>query len=39
VRFGAHEIPRREFLERLAKALEEPMLRGRWEYAPPPLLP
>jgi leucyl/phenylalanyl-tRNA---protein transferase len=35
-RFGAHEIPRREFLERLAKALEEPTRRGRWEYDAPP---
>ena len=36
VRFGAHEIPRREFLDRLAKALEEPTRRGRWELVTPP---
>lgn len=31
VRFGAREIPRRAFLERLARALEAPTRRGRWE--------
>jgi leucyl/phenylalanyl-tRNA--protein transferase len=30
-RFGARQIPRREFLARLARALERPTLRGRWE--------
>ena len=30
-RLGAREIPRREFLERLGRALERPTLRGRWE--------
>ncbi|HSN89661.1 MAG TPA: leucyl/phenylalanyl-tRNA--protein transferase [Anaeromyxobacteraceae bacterium] len=30
VRFGAEEIPRREFLARLSRALEKPTLRGRW---------
>jgi leucyl/phenylalanyl-tRNA--protein transferase len=30
-RFGAKEIPRRDFLERLAVALERPTLRGTWE--------
>jgi leucyl/phenylalanyl-tRNA--protein transferase len=34
LRFGAHEIPRREFLRRLARALEKPTLRGRWEMSP-----
>ncbi len=29
-RFGAREIPRREFLERLGQALRRPTLRGRW---------
>ncbi len=31
VSLGAHEIPRAEFLARLAAALEAPTLRGRWE--------
>ncbi len=31
VRFGAREIPRREFLERLASALERPTMRGAWK--------
>ena len=35
LRFGAHEIPRREFLGRLACALEKPTLRGRWEMDAP----
>ena len=30
-RFGAREIPRREFLGRLRRALARPTLRGRWE--------
>ncbi|HET8540372.1 MAG TPA: leucyl/phenylalanyl-tRNA--protein transferase [Anaeromyxobacter sp.] len=30
VSLGAHEIPRREFLRRLAAALEAPTLRGPW---------
>ncbi|HEY6105697.1 MAG TPA: leucyl/phenylalanyl-tRNA--protein transferase [Anaeromyxobacteraceae bacterium] len=30
-RFGAREIPRRQFLARLARALERPAARGRWE--------
>ncbi len=30
VSLGAHEIPRSVFLERLAAALREPTLRGRW---------
>ena len=30
VSLGAHEIPRREFLARLARALEAPTLRGAW---------
>lgn len=30
LRLGAHEIPRREFLARLSRALEKPTLRGRW---------
>jgi leucyl/phenylalanyl-tRNA---protein transferase len=29
-RFGAREIPRDEFLERLALALEKPTVQGRW---------
>jgi leucyl/phenylalanyl-tRNA--protein transferase len=38
VSLGAHEIPRREFLHRLADALEAPTLRGAWslEAAPGP---
>ncbi len=30
VSLGAHEVPRAEFLARLAAALEEPTLRGTW---------
>ncbi len=30
IRFGAHEVPRDAFLSRLADALREPTLRGRW---------
>jgi leucyl/phenylalanyl-tRNA--protein transferase len=30
VSLGAHEIPRRAFLDRLADALEAPTLRGAW---------
>jgi leucyl/phenylalanyl-tRNA--protein transferase len=33
-RFGAREIPRREFLARLARSLRKPTLRGRWDLAP-----
>ncbi len=33
IRFGAREIPRREFLERLARALERPTLRGNWQVS------
>jgi leucyl/phenylalanyl-tRNA---protein transferase len=33
VRFGAREIPRAEFLARLADALDHPTMRGRWELA------
>jgi leucyl/phenylalanyl-tRNA--protein transferase len=33
VRLGAREIPRREFLAALARALEKPTLRGRWDMA------
>ncbi len=29
-RFGAVEIPRREFLERLSKSLKKPTIRGKW---------
>jgi leucyl/phenylalanyl-tRNA--protein transferase len=31
VRFGAREHPRVDFLARLARALERPSIRGRWE--------
>ena len=31
LRFGAREIPRKEFLARLRRALGAPTLRGRWE--------
>ena len=34
-RFGAREIPRREFLAWLERALERPTRRGRWELGPP----
>lgn len=30
-RFGAREIPRAEFLDRLDRALEKPTLRGKWD--------
>ena len=33
-RFGARQISRREFLERLARALERPAPPGRWEMGP-----
>jgi leucyl/phenylalanyl-tRNA--protein transferase len=38
VSLGAHEVPRREFLVRLADALEAPTLRGAWvlDEAPDP---
>jgi leucyl/phenylalanyl-tRNA--protein transferase len=32
-RFGAREVPRAEFLARLARALRKPTRRGRWELA------
>ncbi len=35
LRFGAREIPRREFLERLGRALERPTMSGRWELHAP----
>jgi leucyl/phenylalanyl-tRNA--protein transferase len=35
VRFGAVEVPRAEFLERLRAALLRPTLRGRWELDEP----
>jgi leucyl/phenylalanyl-tRNA--protein transferase len=35
LRLGAQEIPRREFLRRLVRALEKPTLRGRWEMDGP----
>ncbi len=33
VRFGARELPRADFLARLADALQHPTLRGPWELA------
>jgi leucyl/phenylalanyl-tRNA--protein transferase len=36
VRFGAREIPRTEFLDRLAGALDRPTLRGPWALDPAP---
>lgn len=33
VSLGAHEIPREEFLVRLAQALQAPTLRGRWDVS------
>jgi leucyl/phenylalanyl-tRNA---protein transferase len=39
VRFGAREVPRAEFLARLARALERPTLRGRWSLDAPPARP
>jgi leucyl/phenylalanyl-tRNA--protein transferase len=30
-RFGAREVPRAEFLARLARSLRRPTRRGRWE--------
>jgi leucyl/phenylalanyl-tRNA--protein transferase len=35
VRFGAREVPRKEFLAQLAAALERPTRRGKWELEPP----
>jgi leucyl/phenylalanyl-tRNA--protein transferase len=35
-RFGAREMPRDEFLDRLERALTKPTRRGRWELPPPP---
>jgi leucyl/phenylalanyl-tRNA--protein transferase len=34
VSLGAHEIPRAEFLARVAAALERPLRRGRWAIEP-----
>jgi leucyl/phenylalanyl-tRNA--protein transferase len=34
VSLGAREVPRRAFLARVAKAIEAPTLRGRWELVP-----
>lgn len=34
-RFGARQIPRAEFLERLRRALAKPMLRGKWDLSSP----
>ena len=31
-RFGAREVPRAEFMRRLAVALESPTRRGRWQF-------
>lgn len=31
-RFGAHEIPRSEYLDRLTEALDHPTKRGRWAF-------
>ena len=31
-RFGAYEIPRKDYLELLAVALDEPTRRGRWQF-------
>jgi leucyl/phenylalanyl-tRNA--protein transferase len=36
VSLGAREVPREEFLERLAAALDAPTLRGRWEIRAAP---
>jgi len=38
-RFGAREIGRAEFLERLRRALRTPSLRGRWEMTDAPAPP
>jgi leucyl/phenylalanyl-tRNA--protein transferase len=35
-RFGAREMPRDEFLDRLQRALAKPTRQGRWELAAPP---
>ena len=32
--FGAHEIPRKRFLDELAAALKAPTLKGRWSFSP-----
>jgi leucyl/phenylalanyl-tRNA--protein transferase len=34
-RFGAREVPRREFMARLARSLRKPTLRGAWDLAAP----
>jgi leucyl/phenylalanyl-tRNA--protein transferase len=39
VSFGAREVPRAEFLARLAAALGAPTLRGRWRIDAPPRAP
>jgi leucyl/phenylalanyl-tRNA--protein transferase len=33
-RFGAEEIPRREFLRQLQAALQQPDRRGVWQFDP-----
>ncbi len=35
MRFGARPVPRQEFMERLAKALDQPLRRGSWEHGVP----
>ena len=37
LRFGARPVPREEFMDRLAGALEQPLHRGSWECGIPPL--
>jgi leucyl/phenylalanyl-tRNA--protein transferase len=32
MRFGAEEIPRRDFLAHLAEAVRRPERRGRWQF-------
>jgi leucyl/phenylalanyl-tRNA--protein transferase len=39
VSLGAREVPRAEFLSRLAAALDAPTLRGRWRIDAPPRAP
>ena len=31
-RFGAYEVPRLEYLQMLARALDEPTRRGAWKF-------
>jgi leucyl/phenylalanyl-tRNA---protein transferase len=38
-RFGAREMARDEFLDRLGRALSKPTRQGRWELPPPPAGP